>query len=148
MNLLGSDPRVEETSRRRRPAVAIAQGREFRICRRLSSLQRVSFGSVTTSKASNLTHAIRVSVECSTGSVERDFKKESRPGVNSAVAGAILGLRLVSCAKGRTNARDLVYCIIRSVSYFRGLRYRHWYFLRVVLERNICYTQDADFCPK
>ena len=52
----------------------------------------VSFQVVTASEVSNLTHAIRVSIDCSTGSVERDLKKEERPGVSDAVANAILGL--------------------------------------------------------
>jgi hypothetical protein len=42
MNFCGSGLRIEETIRRRRRAVAIAQGRECRICRRLSSLDMVS----------------------------------------------------------------------------------------------------------
>jgi hypothetical protein len=83
---------MEETIRRRRRAVAIAQGRECRICRLLSSLDIVSFQVVTTSKVSNLTHAIRVSIDCSTGSVGRDWRKEARPGVSDAMAGAIPGL--------------------------------------------------------
>jgi hypothetical protein len=92
MNFCGSGLRIEETIRRRRRAVAIAQGRECRICRRLSSLEMVSFQIVTASEVSNLTHAIRVSIDCSMGSVERDLRKEARPGVSDAVANAILGL--------------------------------------------------------
>jgi hypothetical protein len=38
MNFCGSELRIEETIWRRRRAVATAQGRECRICRRLSSL--------------------------------------------------------------------------------------------------------------
>jgi hypothetical protein len=45
-------------------------------------------------KVSDLTHAMRVSTDCSTGSVERDFRKEARPGVNDAVAGAIPASKL------------------------------------------------------
>jgi hypothetical protein len=52
----------------------------------------VSFQIVTASEVSNLTHAIRVSIDCSMGSVERDLRKEARPGVSDAVTNAILGL--------------------------------------------------------
>ena len=51
-----------------------------------------AFQVVTASKVSNLTHAMRVSIDCSTGSVGRDWRKEARPGVSDAVAGAIPGL--------------------------------------------------------
>ena len=101
MNFCGSGLRIEETIRRRRRAVAIAQGRECRICRRLSSLDMVSFQVVTASEVSNLTHAIRVSIDCSTGSVERDLRKEERPGVSDAVAGAIPGLNFAKVLFGR-----------------------------------------------
>jgi hypothetical protein len=103
MNFCGSGLRMEETIRRRRRAVAIAQGRECRICRLLSSLDIVSFQVVTTSKVSNLTHAIRVSIDCSTGSVERDWRKEVRPGVSDAVAGAISGLNFAKALFSRSS---------------------------------------------
>jgi hypothetical protein len=66
----------------------------------LSSLDIVSFQVVTASEVSNLTHAIRVSIDCSTGSVERDLRKEERPGVSDAVANAILGLNFESLIRG------------------------------------------------
>jgi hypothetical protein len=83
---------MEDTTRRRRRAVATAQGRECRICRRLSSLHLISSEVVITSRVSNLTHAIRVSTEYSTGSVDSDFRKEWSPGVVDCVAGAISAL--------------------------------------------------------
>jgi hypothetical protein len=61
----------------------------------------VSFQVVTASKVSNLTHAIRVSIDCSTGSVGRDWRKEARPGVSDAVAGAILGLNFAKALFSR-----------------------------------------------
>jgi hypothetical protein len=60
----------------------------------------VSFQAVTASRVSNLTHAIRVSIDCSTGSMERDSRKEARPGVSDAVAGAIPGLNFAKVLFG------------------------------------------------
>lgn len=61
----------------------------------------VSFQVVTASEVPNLTHAIRVSIDCSTGSVERDLRKEARPGVSDAVADAIPGLNFAKVLFGR-----------------------------------------------
>jgi hypothetical protein len=55
----------------------------------------VNFEDIAASQVSNLTHAIRVSIEHSTGSVDRDFRKGSSPGVSGNVEGAIAASRLL-----------------------------------------------------
>lgn len=67
--------------------MAIAHGREFLICRRLSSL----YGYISTAEAfkNQETHEIKVSIAFSTSCCFKDLRKVVRPGVAWTFVGAM-----------------------------------------------------------
>ena len=74
------------TTRRKRYAVAIAQGRELCICRLLRSLDHQSLVGGSRLGVVGWTHEMNCSIEVSSGSDDMDRRKAVSPGAVTAVA--------------------------------------------------------------
>lgn len=119
MSFVGSGARFDETTFRRRYAVAIAHGREFRICRRFNKLR--SHRQSCPPKSGTVTHAIRYSIEFSTGLLGKDFRKVDRPGVRAGAAAGIPTLEVVVCLRRVVLKTQYLMC-----GFYTHKTVRHW----------------------